>query len=315
MFEALQNAYARVPTDIANDAKVIMAFALMGIGFYFLFEPGRRLSLRAAIAHVFRRDLFRAQTSRVDILHFVLTTAVWLPLTGAVVTVFLTVHVDDFLVAHLGRRPALLANGVWLATLQFTVIFVCRELGSYVAHRLLHDVPLLWSIHRAHHSAEALTFLTSARAHPLESLHMQALISLFGALGGGAFLYLTGSTLLAAPILVLAGTAIFFETFALAQHSHLPVSFGRLNWLLASPVLHQIHHSAELRHRDRNFAVQLSLFDWMFGTLYVPQGREDYRLGLNEDEIGENNPHIRLRDFYFEPARHAWRLLTAFSAR
>ena len=145
---------------------------------------------------------------------------------------------------------------------------------------------------------------------------MQAFIALFGALGGGAFLYLTGSTLHAAPMLVLVATAVFFETFALAQHSHLPVSFGRLNWLLASPVLHQIHHSAELHHRDRNFAVQLSVFDWMFGTLYVPQGREDYRLGLNDDELGANNPHVRLRDFYLEPAGHAWRLVAGkLSAR
>src|SRR6201999_3875210 len=126
----------------------------------------------------------------------------------------------------------------------------------------------------SHHSAEALTFFTSARAHPLEYLHMQAGIAVFGAVGGGLFLYLTGTTLQAV-------TSVFFETFALAQHSHLPVSFGRLSHVFTAPVMHQIHHSAEERHRDRNYGTQLAIFDWLFGTLYIPQPGEAYRLGLN----------------------------------
>jgi sterol desaturase/sphingolipid hydroxylase (fatty acid hydroxylase superfamily) len=310
LFQTLQRAYGHLPQDIVNDGVMILAFGLMGVGFYLLCEPGRRLSLRAALGHVFRRDLFAAPTSRVDIAHFFLMAALWAPLTGALVTVFLTVHFDALLVARFGPRTALLADGWLLATLQFIVIFTCRDFGTYVAHRLLHRIPVLWSIHRSHHSAEALTFFTSARAHPLEYLHMQTGIALFGALGGGLFLYLTGSTLHTAPMVLLVATSVFFETFALAQHSHLPVSFGPLNHVFTAPVMHQVHHSAELRHRDRNFGAQLAIFDWLFGTLYIPQPREGYRLGLNEDELGDNNPHLRLRDFYLEPAGHAWRLLT-----
>ena len=309
MFQALQSVYGHLPQDILHDGMMIAAFGVMGIGFYWLFEPGRSLSLRAALGHVFSRELFTARTSRVDILHFALMTALWTPITSALVTFYLTLHFDGILVTWLGRRPALLADGWQLATLQFTVLVVSREFGSYVAHRLLHQVPLLWSIHRAHHSAEVLTFFTSARAHPLEFAHMQVFIAAFGALGGGLFLYLTGSTLQIAPMVVLVTTTVFFEGFALAQHSHLPMSFGWLNRLFTSPVMHQLHHSAELRHRDRNFAVQLSLFDWLFGTLYLPRAREDYRLGLNDDELGDTNPHMRLRDFYLEPVRHAWQRL------
>lgn len=307
MFQALRTVYGHLPQDIVNDGMMILAFGLMGVGFCFLRE--RRLSLRAALGQVFRRDLFAAPTSRVDIVHFLLMAALWIPVTGALVTVFLTVHLDALLVARFGPRTALLADGWGLATLQFVVLFLWRDLGSWTAHWLLHRVPVLWSIHRSHHSAEALTFFTSARAHPLEYLHMQAGIALSGTLGGGLFLYLTGTTLHAAPMLLLVATPVFFETFALAQHSHLPVSFGRLSHIFTAPVMHQIHHSAEERHRDRNYGTQLAIFDWLFGTLYIPQPGEDYRLGLNEDELGANNPHIRLRDFYLEPAAHAWRLV------
>ena len=53
------------------------------------------------------------------------------------------------------------------------------------------------------------------------------------------------------------------------------------------------------------------IFDWMFGTLYVPAKDEQYRWGLNEAERGDANPHRTLRDFYCEPFRYAKCLLTA----
>ena len=234
----------------------------------------------------------------------------WIPLAGALITAFLIMDVGNLLTAHFGAHAALVQADWAIALSQFIVIFVSRDFGTYVGHYLLHKVPVLWSVHRAHHSAEVLTFFTSARAHPLEYLYAQSFMAVFGMLGGGTFVYFTGTSLHAAPMVALAGIVIFSELFGLANHSHLPISFGKLNHVILAPVLHQLHHSAELRHRDRNLGGILSVFDWIFGTLYLPQGREDYRWGLNEAEMGEKNPHMRLRDFYLEPASHAWRLLT-----
>jgi sterol desaturase/sphingolipid hydroxylase (fatty acid hydroxylase superfamily) len=302
--------YEHFPEAVFTDLAMIAGFSLLGVGFYLLCLPGGRPSLRSALAYVFRREFFRHPTSRVDLLHFVLTVGFWIPLVGALVTAFLSVNVRGLLASRFGE-PSMLMQAGWAVMLsQFLVIFVCRDFGTYVGHLLLHKVPLLWSVHRTHHSAEVLTFFTSARAHPLEYLHMQVFIALFGALGGGIFLYLTGTDLQAMPVVLLLVVEGFFGTFGLAQHSHLPISFGPFDRILLAPVLHQLHHSAELRHRDKNLGGQLSLFDWLFGTLYRPQPGESYRWGLNDGELGENNPHLRLRDFYFEPARHAWRLLT-----
>ena len=38
---------------------------------------------------------------------------------------------------------------------------------SYVTHRLFHAIPLLWRIHRLHHSDPEVDFTTSERHHPL----------------------------------------------------------------------------------------------------------------------------------------------------
>jgi sterol desaturase/sphingolipid hydroxylase (fatty acid hydroxylase superfamily) len=313
LLTAWKNVYAHFPDALVSDCGMLLAFVLLGTVFYFLFEPGRRLSLRAALGYIFRRDLLRNHTSRVDILHFFLTIGFWIPLVGAIVTAFLTINISDLLAEQFGRRAALLHTGWVIALIQFLVIFISRDFGTYVGHTLLHKVPILWSVHRTHHSAEALTVFTSARAHPLEYLHIQSFIAVFGGLAGGLLLYLTGTSLHAMPVMILVAVGIFFGMFGLAQHSHLPISFGKLNYILLAPVLHQIHHSAELRHRDKNLGGQLSIFDWLFGTIYVPQRCEIYRWGLSHDELGENNPHKRLRDFYLEPARHAWGLLTRSS--
>jgi sterol desaturase/sphingolipid hydroxylase (fatty acid hydroxylase superfamily) len=310
LLHALKTVYADFPQALALDGQMILGFTLVGVAFHFFFESGPRSSLRAALGHVFRRDLFRHRTSRVDILHFFLALGFWIPVIGTLVTAFFAMNIHQVLVEQFGERGVLLQAGWAIAVTQFAVIFVSGDFGTYVGHVLLHKVPLLWSVHRTHHSAEVLTIFTSTRAHPLEYLYAQSFIALFGGLGGGIFLYLTGTSLQATPVAILLGVGIFFETFGLAQHSHLPISYGKLNYLLLAPVMHQIHHSAELRHRDRNLGGRLSIFDWLFGTIYIPRGRENYRWGLNDRELGDNNPHLRLRDFYFEPASHAWRLLT-----
>jgi sterol desaturase/sphingolipid hydroxylase (fatty acid hydroxylase superfamily) len=313
-FHALKAIYASVPGALMNDAEMIAAFTVIAAGFYFLFRQDRIFSLRAALGYVFRRDFFRHRTSRVDILHFFLTIGFWIPAIGAFVTMFLAVDIRNLLSGWFGARPAALHAPWLIAALQFAVIFVARDFGTYVGHYLLHKVPVLWSVHRTHHSAEVLTFFTSARAHPLEYLHAQGFMAVFGGLGASALLYFTGTNLQPAAVALLLGAGLFFEVFGLAHHSHVPISFGKLNYILFAPFLHQLHHSAELRHRDRNLGGQLAIFDWLFGTLYIPQPGENYRWGLNDRELGENNPHLRLRDFYLEPARHAWRQLVSRNA-
>jgi sterol desaturase/sphingolipid hydroxylase (fatty acid hydroxylase superfamily) len=44
--------------------------------------------------------------------------------------------------------------------------------------------------------------------------------------------------------------------------------------------MHQVHHSLEHRHWDKNMGFVFSLWDRLFGTLYVPKSDEQFRLGL-----------------------------------
>ena len=56
-------------------------------------------------------------------------------------------------------------------------------------------------------------------------------------------------------------------------HSNVRLNFGPLRWLLASPEFHHWHHSNYREARNKNFAGQVPVLDYLFGTLHLPPGR------------------------------------------
>ena len=84
----------------------------------------------------------------------------------------------------------------------------------------------------------------------------------------------------------------FYFTFKLIayhlRHSHIwlawPPWLGRI---FGSPANHQFHHSLEERHINKNFGFMFALWDWIFGTLYLPRERETFRIGLSDEEDGD----------------------------
>ena len=69
------------------------------------------------------------------------------------------------------------------------------------------------------------------------------------------------------------------------RHSHIPIRYGRaLEHILISPMQHQVHHSSDPRHHDKNFGEIFAFWDWMFGTLYVPEPDEDLVFGIADSE-------------------------------
>lgn len=142
--------------------------------------------------------------------------------------------------------PAALATG-----------FLVRSLVAWGVHFAMHNVPLLWRVHRVHHADTHLDVSTTVRFHPLE-------------------------TLISAPVVV--GTVLafgidpvaimLFELFdaAVAVFSHANIRLP--NWLerglgsvIITPHLHRIHHSTVVRETNSNYGATLVWWDMLFGTL------------------------------------------------
>ena len=51
-----------------------------------------------------------------------------------------------------------------------------------------------------------------------------------------------------------------------------------------SPVQHQIHHSTNPAHFDRNMGSKLAIWDWMFGTLVLSGNIKYLKFGLGKED-------------------------------
>ena len=205
-----------------------------------------------------------------------------------------------------------------LAKITYTVVFfVALDFGRFVAHCLLHDVPLLWEFHKVHHSAEVLTPLTSYRAHPVELILM----------AWGPVLATAAATL--AFQLAFPGTVSFYTFFGLhvliwisnlvgnLRHSPVWLSYGPAvgRWLI-SPAHHQLHHSCDPKHIGCNRGFELAIWDRLYGTLFVPGLQpEALKLGLGDDSEHRYHSVAGMYLLPFRTAFHELRRLFARGAR
>jgi sterol desaturase/sphingolipid hydroxylase (fatty acid hydroxylase superfamily) len=195
----------------------------------------------------------------------------------------------------------------WLAGWLTTILQVLAvDLGYWVVHLAFHRIPSLWEIHKVHHSAEVMTPLTWGRQHPIEWIAFANISGLGLGSAYGITYWLFGKS--AAPFELFHINILLLLFFATTHHlRHSGVWIAATGWLghvIHSPAHHQIHHSTDSRHFDRNLGYGLSLFDWMFGTLHIPSPRGRVNLGVPEDA-----PHVSVLDTLIRPLRNAMRVL------
>ncbi|MBK8537177.1 MAG: sterol desaturase family protein [Candidatus Competibacteraceae bacterium] len=141
----------------------------------------------------------------------------------------------------------------WLAGIASLLLL---DLAIYAQHVLFHKAPLLWRLHRMHHSDLDFDVTTALRFHPLEIvLSMLIKLGVVVALG-------------APPVVVMLFEVILNAT-AMFNHGnvHLPERLDRgLRWLLVTPDMHRVHHSIYPEETNSNFGFNLPWWDRLFGT-------------------------------------------------
>ncbi len=192
-------------------------------------------------------------------------------------------------------------------------VFTCANLlamdgATFLAHFLQHRVPLLWEFHKVHHSATVLTPITLYRMHPVDDLLSGSLVGVATGVVAGSAQYMFAEPMLAVAIVGLnAGLFLFYLFGYNLRHSHVWLAYpGWLSHLLISPAQHQIHHSREPRHHDRNLGLVFAFWDYFAGTLYVPRRPERLAFGLGG---GEDADYASVLALYWLPFKKASRLL------
>lgn len=172
----------------------------------------------------------------------------------------------------------------WWALALFTLVFtLAYDFARFYAHYLHHRLPILWEFHKVHHSADVLTPFSSYRAHPVDQMIEFILRLIATAVVAGVFGYFYPTGIEQLTILNYGALTFVFYLSSHLRHSHVPLDFGRADRLLVSPLMHQIHHSAQREHFDKNFGFIFSFWDRLAGTLYLPRAGETFTLGLPAD--------------------------------
>jgi sterol desaturase/sphingolipid hydroxylase (fatty acid hydroxylase superfamily) len=153
------------------------------------------------------------------------------------------------------------------ALMQVLLMMVVADFFRYWLHRYCHENLLLWRFHAVHHSPQKLYWLNVGRFHPVDK----------------ALQYLCDSL----PFILIGVSEeilmLYFSIYAIKgffQHSNVDVKLGYLNYLISGPELHRWHHSKVIKESNQNYGNNLIIWDLVFGTYFLPEGRRVSILGL-----------------------------------
>lgn len=263
-----------------------------------------KFSLQHALQHIFAKKVWASPSAVLDYQIFLVNRLLMLLLSPillaqATVAGFLFYSLYEWL----PTRPTVLVEwSDWAVGLLFTVsYFVVDDFARFYVHRLLHRVPALWAFHKVHHTAEVLTPLTVLRTHPVEAIIFSLRTVLVQSVVIAVFVFFLGDRIDLVTVVGASVVVVLFNTIgANLRHSQIPVCYPRwLEKFLLSPAQHQVHHSVDPKHHDKNFGVALAVWDRLFRSfVYAPRqgnGEQPLVFGI----AGER--HNNLWQAYYRP--------------
>ncbi|MDI3273308.1 sterol desaturase family protein [Pseudomonas sp. AL03] len=216
----------------------------------------------------------------------ILKVALVLPIVGLVDPYVLRSGDYISFFTHLWGARVQVGENLSLSLLYGLGVFLVQDFIHYWVHRAFHS-RYLWAFHNVHHSALVLVPATASRIHFVEKIVEKLIDTVCLGAYAGVFWYACGGEI--SRYTLFGVTYMVFILNSLAanlRHSHVWLSFGPVvEHVLNSPAQHQIHHSDAPRHFNRNFGTNLSVWDWMFGTLYVTHSTpEPLKFGTGEQD-------------------------------
>jgi len=274
--------------------RVYWLYLVSGLAFaaavYLVNRRGKLRSLRGLLGYLLPRQVLLHASALLDYRYFVVNRIVFglllLPALPAAALGAAAVTRTGLEVLFPGVFFS--SSGTGIILVQTVLSALALDLGLFLAHRLLHEVPMLWEFHKVHHSAEVLTPVSAYRMHPVDDLLSMGLSGALGGVVTGVFQYLDPGN--PGPWVLLglhaAVFAYYFAGFNL-RHSHVWLDYpGWLGRILVSPAQHQIHHSKAAEHAGRNLGFIFSFWDAACGTLWRPARRERLAFGLAGADAG-----------------------------
>ena len=279
-------------------------FSALCIAFLWLYFI-EKLKFRAAASLIFSKRIWLSESSKADFKLLLLNRII---LSAGAAAVVSQITISTFLYECLHSQnlvqPLVLhSTPKTVVCMAFTAFFfLLDDFSRFFLHRLMHKVPFLWSFHQVHHSAETMTPFTIFRTHPVEGIFFLIRTSVVQGLAISLFIYLFGNkvdliTIFGASV----GVVVFHSLGSNLRHSHIKIRYPKfVERIFISPGQHQIHHSVDKQHFDKNFGVALAVWDLIYGSLAFSE-KSEHKFGL-ETKFGAKQDLLHLFAYPFKSA-------------
>tara|TARA_R110000751_G_scaffold95557_3_gene186769 strand:- start:1072 stop:1953 length:882 start_codon:yes stop_codon:yes gene_type:complete len=162
---------------------------------------------------------------------------------------------------------------------QLLIMFIVADFIQWNVHRMLHRVPWLWKFHQVHHSVKEMGFAAQFRFHFMETLVYKSVQYIPLAMIGFGI----------EQFFIVHMFSVFVGHL---NHANLDWSYGKFGYIFNNPRMHIWHHAKQLPPQHKygmNFGLTLSIWDYLFGTAYVPESGKNLEIGFNGDENFPND--------------------------
>ena len=267
------------------------------------FMINKKLSLKKTLIKIFDKKIFFSKSAKSDYKIFLINQLIMMIVSPFLITqltiataLYFYFHTIDWLSAGMFVGIAKIYIILSFTIFQFTI----DDYSKYIVHRFMHKWPVLWALHKVHHSATVLTPMTVFRTHPLEGIIFSLRSAITQAIGISMFFYLFGNLV---SLYTIVGVNVFVFVFNILgsnlRHSHIGIRYWKwLEYIFISPAQHQLHHSIAFEHHDKNFGAALAIWDWLFGSLHHSVEFETLHLGIKKNQHDATH---NLKNLYLDP--------------
>ena len=294
--------------------RIFIAYIAISIAIAFVwFILNKKYSFVGALKKIFDKKIFFSKSAKSDYKVFLINQLIMMTVSPFLITQ-LTIATALYFYFH---TIDWLSVGMFNSTLPIFVIisfttfqFLIDDFSKYIIHRFMHKWPILWSLHKVHHSATVLTPMTVFRTHPLEGIIFSLRSSVTQAISISSFIFLFGNTV---SLYTVLGVNIFVFLFNILgsnlRLSHVGIRYWKwVEYIFISPAQHQLHHSIAREHHDKNFGAALAVWDWVFGSLHHSVEFDTLELGIEKNQKDEShdlkylyiNPFVEIKNYLFK---------------
>lgn len=157
-------------------------------------------------------------------------------------------------------------------------LLILQDISFYFEHRVDHYCRFFWAVHVTHHSSEKFNLTTGFRSSIFQPLYR--------------FVYFIPLALLGFKPLDIMLMYSATQIYGILIHTQYIDKLGFLEYFMATPSHHRVHHASNTIFLDKNMGMVLIIWDKIFGTFASEDELKDeqIRFGLTKNIERPNHP-------------------------